>query len=46
MNNILNKDFMNEFDDYSVDQFIFRDLFRNIKSFYNITTYSLIFRFT
>ena len=35
ISNILNKNFMNEFDDYSVDQFVFRDSFRNIKASYS-----------
>ena len=42
MNNILNKDFMNEFDDYSVDQFIFRDLFRNIKASYSFNVLGML----
>ena len=42
MNNILNKDFMNEFDDYSVDQFVFRDLFRNIKASYSFNVLGML----
>ena len=42
INNILNKDFMNEFDDYSVDQFIFRDLFRNIKASYSFNILGML----
>ena len=42
INNILNKDFMNEFDDYSVDQFIFRDLFRNIKASYSFNVLGML----
>lgn len=32
INNILNKSFMEDFDSYTVDQFILRDNFRNIKA--------------
>jgi len=42
INNILNKDFMNEFDDYSVDQFVFRDLFRNIKASYSFNVLGML----
>lgn len=42
INNILNKNFMNEFDDYSVDQFIFRDLFRNIKASYSFNVLGML----
>lgn len=42
INNILNKDFMNEFDDYSVDQFVFRDLFRNIKASYSFNILGML----
>ena len=41
-NNILNRDFMNEFDDYSVDQFVFRDLFRNIKASYSFNALGML----
>ena len=42
INNIFNKDFMNEFDDYSVDQFAFRDLFRNIKASYSFNLLGML----
>ena len=42
INNILNKNFMNEFDDYSVDQFVFRDLFRNIKASYSFNVLGML----
>ena len=42
MNNIFNKDFMNEFDDYSVDQFVFRDSFRNIKASYSFNVLGML----
>ena len=42
INNILNKNFMNEFDDYSVDQFVFRDSFRNIKASYSFNVLGML----
>ena len=42
INNIFNKDFMNEFDDYSVDQFVFRDSFRNIKASYSFNVLGML----
>ena len=42
INNIFNKDFMNEFDDYSVDQFVFRDSFRNIKASYSFNLLGML----
>ena len=42
INNIFNKDFMNEFDEYSVDQFVFRDSFRNIKASYSFNVLGML----
>ena len=42
INNTFNKDFMNEFDDYSVDQFVFRDSFRNIKASYSFNLLGML----
>ena len=42
ISNIFNKTFMNEFDDYSVDQFVFRDLFRNIKAYYSFNVLGML----
>ena len=42
ISNILNKNFMNEFDDYSVDQFVFRDSFRNIKASYSFNLLGML----
>ncbi len=33
--NILNKNFMEDFDSYTLDQFVYRDFFRNIKANFN-----------
>lgn len=42
INNIFNKDLMNEFDEYSVDQFVFRDSFRNIKASYSFNVLGML----
>lgn len=42
ISNIINKDFMDKFDKYSVDQFIFRDKFRSLKANYSFNILGML----
>lgn len=40
LDNVINGDFMEDFDNYTTDQFIFRDVFRNIKASVNYNIFN------
>ncbi len=42
VSNILNKSFVNNFDDYTLDQFVFRDKFRSIKANLNYKIFGML----
>ena len=43
IDSLLNKDFMEKFDNYSVDQFSFRDYFRSLKANYSFKILGMLY---